>query len=111
MPRTTGSFPTRPAWRGRNCLCDSLARLLKAHYPQVWGDALLVKQPEQADATGGLSRLPLETLEQMRDNARLIEQDQEAREVLQARRALTELNRERRKRNEPPLSLAKYLTQ
>jgi hypothetical protein len=47
----------------------------------------------------------------MRDNARLIEQDQEAREVLQARRALTELNRERRKRNEPPLSLAKYLTQ
>ena len=47
----------------------------------------------------------------MRDNSRLLEQDQEVREMLQAKRALTELNRERRKRNEPPLSLAKYLSQ
>jgi hypothetical protein len=110
-PKDGGSVPDPTAVARAKLLCDTLARLLKAHYPQVWGDALLVKQPEPADATGGLSRLPLETLEQMRDNARLIEQDQEAREVLQARRALTELNRERRKRNESPLSLAKYLTQ
>jgi hypothetical protein len=92
-------------------LCDSLARLLKAHYPQVWGDAsiLTVQQPETNSTD--LKRLPIETLEAMRDNSRLLEQVQEVREMLQAKRALTELNRERRKRNEPPLSLAKYLSQ
>jgi len=92
-------------------LCDSLARLLKAHYPQVWGDAsiLTVQQPETNSTD--LKRLPIETLEAMRDNSRLLEQDQEVREMLQAKRALTELNRERRKGNEPPLSLAKYLSQ
>ena len=38
--------------------------------PEVWGDALTVKQPEPADPTTGLAKLPMETLEQMRDNAR-----------------------------------------
>jgi hypothetical protein len=27
--------------------CDTLARLLKAHYPQVWGDALTVTLPQR----------------------------------------------------------------
>ena len=47
----------------------------------------------------------------MRDNARKLEQDDEVRELLAQKRALTELNRERRKRGEPPLSLAKFLNQ
>jgi len=91
--------------------CDTLARLLKAHFPSVWGDALLVKQPEPTDHTADLAKLPLETLEQMRDNARAAEQDAEVRELLAQKRALIELNRERRRRHEPPLSLAKFLSQ
>ena len=91
--------------------CDTLARLLKAHYPQVWGDALTVRQPEPVDPTTGLGKLPIETLEQMRDNARLLEQDSEVRELLAQKRALAELNRQRRKQGQPPLSLAKFLNQ
>ena len=43
--------------------CDTLARLLKAHYPHVWGDALTVKQPEPVDSYRRLAKLPMETLE------------------------------------------------
>ena len=58
-----------------------------------------------------MAKLPIETLEQMRDNARRLEQDDEVKELLAQKRALTELNRERKKRGEPPLSLAKFLNQ
>jgi hypothetical protein len=111
IAKDNGFVPDPTSVARAKLLCDSLARLLKAHYPQVWGDAsiLTVQQPETNSTD--LKRLPIETLEAMRDNSRLLEQDQEVREMLQAKRALTELNRERRKRNEPPLSLAKYLSQ
>jgi hypothetical protein len=110
-PKDNGFAPDPTAVARAKLLCDTLARLLKAHYPSRWGDAsiLTVQQPETNSTD--LKRLPIETLEAMRDNSRLLEQDQEVREMLQAKRALTELNRERRKRNEPPLSLAKYLSQ
>jgi hypothetical protein len=111
IAKDNGFVPDPTAVARAKLQCDTLARLLKAHYPQVWGESLTVKQPEPVDATGGLSRLPIETLETMRDNARQLEQDAEVREVLATKRELTELNRERRKRNEPPLSLAKFLTQ
>jgi hypothetical protein len=111
IAKDNGFVPDPTSVARAKLLCDSLARLLKAHYPQIWGDAsiLTVQQPETNSTD--LKRLPIETLEAMRDNSRLLEQDQEVREMLQAKRALTELNRERRKRNEPPLSLAKYLSQ
>jgi hypothetical protein len=111
IAKDNGFVPDPTSVARAKLLCDSLARLLKAHYPQVWGDAsiLTVQQPETNSTD--LKRLPIETLEAMRDNSRLLEQDQEVREMLQAKRALTELNRERRKRNEAPLSLAKYLSQ
>jgi hypothetical protein len=110
-PKDNGFAPDPTAVARAKLLCDTLARLLKAHYPSRWGDAsiLTVQQPETNSTD--LKRLPIETLEAMRDNSRLLEQDQEVREMLQAKRALTELNRERRKRNEPRLSLAKYLSQ
>jgi hypothetical protein len=111
IPKDNGFAPDPTAVARAKLVCDTLARLLRAHYPSVWGDALTVKQPEPADPTGGLSRLPLETLEQMRDNARKLEQDSEVRELLAQKRALAELNRERRKRGDPPLSLAKFLSQ
>jgi Bacteriophage Sf6, terminase small subunit-like len=111
IAKDNGFVPDPTAVARAKLLCDTLARLLKAHYPSRWGDAsiLTVQQPETNSTD--LKRLPIETLEAMRDNSRLLEQDQEVREMLQAKRALTELNRERRKRNEPPLSLAKYLSQ
>jgi hypothetical protein len=113
IAKDNGFVPDPTSVARAKLLCDSLARLLKAHYPQVWGDAqlLTVKQSEPVDATGGLAKLPLETLEAMRDNARQLREDQEVRELLAQKRALTELNRERRRNNEPPLSLAKFLTQ
>jgi hypothetical protein len=110
-PKDNGSAADPTAVARAKLLCDTLARLLKAHYPQVWGESLTVKQPEPTDPTGGLRRLPLEVLEEMRANAKALEQDQEVRELLAQKRALAELNRERRRRNEPPLSLAKYLSQ
>ena len=61
--------------------------------------------------TAGLKHLPLETLEAMRDNAKRLEADAEVRELLTQKRALTELNRERKARGDPPLSLAKFLHQ
>ena len=69
--------------------CDTLARLLKAHYPTVWGDALTVKQPDTTTITR-MAKLPLETLEAMRDNARKLEQDDEIRELLTQKHALAE---------------------
>ena len=112
IAKDNGFVPDPTAVARSKLQCDTLARLLKAHYPTVWGDALTVKQPESTDdyATR-MAKLPLETLEAMRDNARKLEQDDEVRELLTQKRALTELNRERKKRGEPPLSLAKFLNQ
>jgi hypothetical protein len=80
--------------------------------PDRLGRCAHLKQPESTDdyATR-MAKLPLETLEAMRDNARKLEQDDEVRELLTQKRALTELNRERKKRGEPPVSLAKFLNQ
>jgi Bacteriophage Sf6, terminase small subunit-like len=111
IAKDNGFVPDPTAVARSKLQCDTLARLLKAHYPQVWGDALTVKKPEPVDHTGGLAKLPLEALEQMRDNARRLEQDDEVKELLAQKRALVEVNRERRKRGEPPLSLAKFLNQ
>jgi len=111
-PKDNGFVPDATAVARAKLVCDTLGRLLKAHYPSVWGDAsILTVKESESDATNGLKCLPIETLEAMRDNARALEEDQEVRELLAQKRALTELNRERRKRNEPPLSLAKYLSQ
>jgi hypothetical protein len=111
IPKDNGLAPDPTAVARSKLVCDTIVKFLAAHYQQVWGAAatLTVKQP--ADAAGDLKRLPLEVLEQRRDSARAAEADQEVREMLAASRALAEINRERRKRNQPPLSLAKFLTQ
>ena len=109
--RAPGGAPDPTAVSRAKLVCDTLSRFLRAHYPQVWGDAVTIKQPESTDYAANLRKLPLEQLEQMRDNARLLEADQEVRELLAQKQALAELNRERRARGEVPLSLAKFLTQ
>ena len=105
-----GVAPDPTAVARSKLLCDTLVRLLRAHHPTVWGDALTVKQPEP-DFGAQLRTLPLSELERMRDNARKLEADDEVREMLAQKRAMTELNRERKARGHPPLSLAKFLAQ
>src|SRR5271165_690852 len=112
IAKDNGFVPDPTSVARSKLVCDTIVKFLAAHYQQVWGAAatLTVKQPA-TDAADDLKRLPLEVLEQRRDAARAAEADQEVREMLAASRALAELNKERRKRNVPPLSLAKYLTQ
>ena len=82
IAKDNGFIPDSTAVARSKLQCDTLARLLKAHYPQVRGDALTVKQPERVYHTGGLAKLPIETLDQMRDNARRLEQDDDVKNSL-----------------------------
>ena len=111
IAKDNGFAPDSTAVARSKLAVDTLARLLKARYPERWGDAQLLTVTEPMDHTAALRRLPLETLEEMRDNERRLEADHEAREILAQKLKLIELNRERRKHGEPPLSLAKFLSQ
>ena len=111
VARADGGVAPDPTAVARSKLtCDVLTRLLRAHCPQTWGEALTVKQPAP-DLGAQLRTLPIGELERMRDNARKAEADDEVREMLGQKQALAELNRERKARGDPPLSLAKFLTQ
>ena len=111
IAKDNGFVPDPTAVARSKLQCDTLARLLKAHYPTVWGDALTVKQPEPVDHTGGLAKLPIETLEQMRDNARRLEQDDEVRNSWRRNGRSPNSTGSVGNSGKPPLSLAKFLNQ
>jgi hypothetical protein len=88
--------------------CETIARRLRAEWPEKYGDSVTLK-PATPDFGEQLKTIPLGELERMADNARQLERDDEAHAVLEAKEALKRLNRDRSKRGEPPLPLADYL--
>jgi hypothetical protein len=88
--------------------CETLARRLRAEWPEKYGDALTLKPPEQSFGEQ-VATMPLGGIERMAESARAIEHDAEICKMLDARTALKLLNRDRLKRGEAPLSLAEFM--
>jgi hypothetical protein len=87
---------------------ETIARRLRAEWPDKYGDMVLLK-PAEPNVGEQLASMPLGDIERMAENARAVEQDCEIREMIDAKALLKQLNRDRSKRGEPQLTLKDYL--
>ena len=90
--------------------CETIARRLRAEWPEKYGNSVTLKQPK-ADLGEMFATMPIEQIEAMAANAKAVEDDAELAALLQQKRALDRLNKERRERGEPPLSFGKFIDQ
>jgi ribonucleotide reductase alpha subunit len=70
---------------------------------------MVLLKPAEPNVGEQLASMPLGDIERMAENARVVEQDCEIREMIDAKALLKQLNRDRSKRGEPQLTLKDYL--